>query len=174
MFNDYILPYGFLNEKRDTLFHWRTKFSQIFGDLVSNASNVTEAMTRIAAAVPRAAIEGILELNGAEMPGSQVKWRSETSPMNMSPQQVVEHGGSCTGTAITMAAAARSVGIPVRIAGCSQSVQDDDHHWVEFYDPDSPGPFNTSWHTKEGTSRGNEGGPWDKPSGPMNECLKEA
>ena len=33
-----------------------------------------------------------------------------------------------------MAAAARSVGIPIRIAGCSQSIQGDDHHWTEFYD----------------------------------------
>jgi hypothetical protein len=71
-----------------------------------------------------------------------------------------------------MAAAARSVGIPVRIAGCSQSIPGDDHHWVEFYDPTSPGPFNTSWHTKEGTSQGNAGGPWDSPSGPMAGCLK--
>jgi hypothetical protein len=40
------------------------------------------------------------------------------------------------------------------------------------YDPQSPGPFRTFWHTKEGTSRGNEGGPWDSPSGPMSGCLK--
>ena len=46
---------------------------------------------------------------------------------------------------------ARAVGIPARIAGCSESiVRGDDHHWVEFFDPSSPGPFNDSWHTKEG------------------------
>ena len=33
--------------------------------------------------------------------------------------QVVENGGSCTGTALTMLAAYRAVGIPARIAGCS-------------------------------------------------------
>lgn len=64
-----------------------------------------------------------------------------------------------------MAAVARSVGIPIRIAGCSQSIPDDDHHWTEFYDDkSSSGQFGDSWHTKEGVSKGNEGGPWDAPS----------
>ena len=51
-------------------------------------------------------------------------------------------------------AAARSVGIPARIAGCSQSIPNDDHHWVEYYDASAPGPFGSPWHTKEGTSAG--------------------
>ena len=51
---------------------------------------------------------------------------------------------------------------------------DDDHHWVEFWDSSLAGPFadDPAWHTKEGTSKGNKGGPWDSPSGPMNGCLK--
>ena len=69
-------------------------------------------------------------------------------------------------------AAARSVGIPARLAGCPESVvRGDDHHWAEFYDPASPGPFGDGWHTKEGVSAGNAGGPWDSPSGPMLGCL---
>merc|ERR1712032_722910 len=43
-----------------------------------------------------------------------------------------------------------------------------------FYDDSDGGPFqgeNSHWHTKEGTSAGNTGGPWDRPSGPMNRCL---
>ena len=41
----------------------------------------------------------------------------------------------------------------------------DDDHWTEFYDDKSAsGPFGDSWHTKEGVSKGNEGGPWDAPS----------
>jgi transglutaminase-like putative cysteine protease len=43
--------------------------------------------------------------------------------------QVVLHGGSCTGTGIVLVAAARSVGIPARLAGCPESVvRGDDHH----------------------------------------------
>jgi transglutaminase-like putative cysteine protease len=103
-------------------------------------------------------------------------------------------------------AAARSVGIPARLAGCSESVVRGDgawwgagrepprlergaswvrlfphtsapptrastgcadHHWAEFYDPLSPGPFGDFWHTREGSSAGNPDGPWDSPSGPM-------
>ena len=87
---------------------------------------------------------------------------------------MTQHGGSCTGTGIVMAAAARSVGIPVRLVGCSQSVPGDDHHWVEFYDASTTGPFaadSHAWHTREGTSAGNRDGPWDAPSAPMNTCL---
>jgi len=174
IFLDYVLPYSFLNEKRDVEFRWRPRFEQVFSDLVSNSSNTTEAMRRIADALPDVAIAGVLELSSMLVPGRTVRWKSETSPMHMSPEQVVLHSGSCTGTAITLAAAARSVGIPARIAGCSQSVQGDDHHWVEFYDDSYDGPFQNHfvWHTKEGTSAGNRGGPWDSPSGPMNGCLK--
>jgi hypothetical protein len=63
--------------------------------------------------------------------------------------------------------------LQARIAGCSNSiVEGDDHHWVEFYDPSQPGPFGDFWHTKEGVSEGNEGGPWDSVSGPMRGCLR--
>jgi hypothetical protein len=44
--------------------------------------------------------------------------------------------------------------------------------WVEFFDPSDPGPFGDSWHTKEGVSKGNAGGPWDGASGPMNGCMR--
>merc|ERR1711871_562578 len=85
-----------------------------------------------------------------------------------------------------MVVAMRSVGLPTRIAGCSNEFKDgswvnDDHHWVEFYSPNDAsaaaagtpnGPFSDGWHTKEGTSKGNAGGPWDAASGPMNGCLQ--
>eukprot|EP00658_Telonema_sp_P-2_P058172 TRINITY_DN4660_c0_g2_i6.p2 TRINITY_DN4660_c0_g2~~TRINITY_DN4660_c0_g2_i6.p2 ORF type:complete len:227 (-),score=48.07 TRINITY_DN4660_c0_g2_i6:199-879(-) len=132
-----------------------------------------EGEGEVADAMPAAAAAGMLQLGGVAIPGQTIRWQSESSPMNMSPEQVVLHRGSCTGTAIVMAAVARSVGLPVRIAGCSQSKAGDDHHWVEFWDNvTSSGPFKTSWHTKEGTSLGNSGGPWDAPSGPMSGCLR--
>lgn len=43
------------------------------------------------------------------------------------------------------------MGIPARLTGCSASIlRGDDHHWAEFYDAQSPGPFGDFWHTKEG------------------------
>ena len=155
---------------------WRKCFLQLFLPLANNASNVTAAMHALSDAIPHAAASGVLQLPlGVDVAGSVFRWKSETSPMRLSPEQVTElGGGSCTGTAVVMAAAARSIGIPARITGCSQSILDDDHHWIEFYDPSGAnGPFADGWHTKEGTSAGNEGGPWDSPSGPMNLCLKK-
>jgi len=173
VFMEYVLPYNFLNEKRDVQFNWRPRFLQILSSAVEDTETTTEAMHILADAIPTAAVAGALELNGTVVPGSLVKWVSETSPMRLSPEQVVTLGGaSCTGTAIVMAAAARSLGIAARVAGCSQSIPNDDHHWIEFYDPTSKGPFGDYWHTKEGTSAGNAGGPWDAPSAPMATCLK--
>ena len=98
---------------------------------------------------------------------------STTRPNTACSILQVFFGGSCTGTGIFLVLAARSVGIPTRIEGCSESVvRGDDHHWASFYDPADAGPFGDFWHTKEGESAGNEGGPWDAPSGPMSGCLQ--
>eukprot|EP00939_MAST-03C_sp_MAST-3C-sp1_P000190 g190.t1 len=122
MFLENVLPYNFLNEKRDVEFNWRSRFHQLLSEAVAETKTATEAMRVVAAAMPVTAPAGVLVLNSTAVPGSVVRWQSETSPMRLSPEQVVLLGGaSCTGTAITMAAAARSVGIPARVAGCSQS-----------------------------------------------------
>jgi hypothetical protein len=179
LFLNSVLPYGIFDEKRDLEWRWRTRFYQLFAPLVAGETNVTAAMQLLAAAIPSAAPLGALAMINASAPGGEttipgrpVTWRSEVSPAFISPQQVASFGGSCTGTAIVLVAAARSIGIPARIAGCSESVvRGDDHHWSEFFDPAAPGPFGDHWHTKEGTSAGNAGGPWDSPSGPMLGCL---
>jgi hypothetical protein len=174
-FRDYVLPYAFLNEKRDVAFRWRHRFFQLFYANTSALASATAAMHFLAAAIPKAAGAGALVLDGALVPGPVVRWESETSPMRLSPEQVIDlGGGSCTGTAVVLAAAARAVGIAARVAGCSQSIPGDDHHWIEYLDRAAgDGPLGEgAWHTKEGTSRGNAGGPWDAPSGPMNTCLQ--
>lgn len=196
IFANYVLPYGILDEKRDLSWRWRPRLQQLLltdaargsggpGPLVSWSDNITATMHTITKTLPHAYLDhavGVEVLANAtnpnpsfmSRPGSTVKWRSETAPAMLSPEQVVQYGGaSCTGTAVILVAAARAVGIPARIAGCSQSVVvGDDHHWVEFYDPTAAGPFGDYWHTKEGVSAGNEGGPWDGASGPMNGCLR--
>jgi hypothetical protein len=168
-----LLVFSFLDEKRDVNFFSRQRFYAMFLRNASRAPNITSAMHYLATTIPRAHASGVLSFDDQLIIGPPVTWESETSPMRMSPEQVIQlGGGSCTGTAIVLAAVARSVGIPVRVVGCSQSIPNDDHHWVEFYDPTVPSPFGDGWHTKEGTSSGNEGGPWDAPSAPMKGCLK--
>ena len=176
LFVDGVLPFAILDEKRDLSFRWRPRFARLFRDVTAGAASITDAMRKLAAAVPQAAALGLLALtNSGELellPGPPVSWRSSVSPAFISVEQVASFGGSCTGTAIVLVAAARAVGIPARLAGCGESIaRHDDHHWIEFWDGASPGPFGDFWHTKEGESAGNEGGPWDSPSGPMMGCL---
>ena len=107
----------------------------------------------LAALIPAAELQGVTELQKGSgdvelIAGGPVRWRSESSPLFLSSQQVVENGGSCTGTAVVLAAVLRSVGIPARVAGCSTEApkNEDDHHWVEFWDGADRGPFGDLWH----------------------------
>jgi hypothetical protein len=177
IFADAVLPYAMLDEKRDLWWRWRPRFARLFRDVTDGAASLTDAMRALADAVPHAEALGLLALsNGGELeivPGQPVTWHSSVSPAFISVEQVASFGGSCTGTGILLVAAARAVGIPARLAGCGESIaRHDDHHWAEFWDGATPGPFGDGWHTKEGTSTGNEGGPWDSPSGPMLGCLQ--
>lgn len=180
VFVDSVLPYSILDEKRDIWFRWRPRFSRLFSGMTAGASSISDVMRALAAAIPRAAALGTLALTDSDnfdiLPGPPITWHSSVSPAYISVEQVAAFGGSCTGTAAVLVAAARSVGVPARLAGCGESGQSlDDHHWVEYFSPpdsaDGPGPFGDGWHTKEGVSVGNAGGPWDSPSGPMLGCL---
>ena len=180
VFLDGVLPYAILNEKRDWSWRWRPRLARLFATAWDGAASIGDAMHNLSALIPSAAadfpnfiVANFSDMAGALQQGQVFRWHSETSPGFLSVQQVASRYGSCTGTGIVMVAAARAIGIPARLAGCSQTdVPNDDHHWAEYFDPASPGPFGTFWHTKEGTSKGNEGGPWDSPSGPMMGCLR--
>ena len=164
----HVVPYRFLNEDPGILFMPRQRLQRVLRPLIVGVRNCTQVAHIIANAIPTLRLL-IAPADGAST--QPITWRSETSPAMLSVEQVARFGGSCTGTAIVFGAALRAVGVPARLAGCSQSVPGDDHHWVEFLDPGSVGPFGDFWHTKEGTSAGNEGGPWDHPSGPMANCV---
>ena len=183
-FLDAVLPFATLNEKRDVAFRWRPRFYATLAPLLraSNATTVLGAFRVVVAAMPTLQLGGVYALTAAGgpsaanetlAPGAPISWRSESSPARLSVQDTVQFGASCTGTATTMAMAARSVGLPARVVGCSESVvRGDDHHWLEVRDWSAPGPFGTHWHTREGASAGNADGPWDAPSGPMLGCLQ--
>ena len=179
LFVDAVLPYAVIDEKRDLWWRPRARLAALLRN-ATGAPNATAAMRAVAATLPHAASQGVLALasgGGAAVealaPGPPFTWRSSTSPAYLSVQQVAAFGGSCTGTGVVLVAGARAVGVPARLAGCGQTdVAGDDHHWAEFWDGSAAGPLGAGgWHTKEGTSAGNEGGPWDAPSGPMLGCL---
>ena len=171
-FLDAVLPYAVIDEKRDVAFRWRPRFFTALMPVVAGATNVSGAFLALVVALPSTQITGAVALGGTLAAGPPVTWRSESSPARLSVQDVVQWGGSCTGTAVLQVAAARSVGLPVRLAGCSsESTVADDHHWTEVRDWANPGPFGSYWHTREGASAGNANGPWDAPSAPMLGCL---
>jgi hypothetical protein len=179
VFLENVIPYAAIDERRDVSFNWRSRFFQLLFANVSSYATLYDGAKSVANLMPYLQMEGALGLNSDTNYGTYVAWKSESSPAILSPHQTIQFGGSCTGTGITMLAAFRSVGIPARLAGCSNeyvdgAMLDDDHHWIEFWDDSVAGPFagTPEWHTKEGTSKGNAGGPWDSPSGPMNGCLK--
>lgn len=176
IFLEYVLPYAVLDEPRDITYDWRSRYHQLFSASVLAAQNgstdLLTAATTLSTLIPYAQPNGVLALQDVDISGEYVTWHSSSSPGILSPQQVGTFGGSCTGTGILMVLAARSVGLPARLVGCSQSITDDDHHWVEFWTDETSGPFGDGWHTREGTSNGNPDGPWDSPSGPMTTCLQ--
>ena len=87
---DYVLPYSLIDEKRDVAWQWRKRFLKLFLPLANNASNATAAMHALSAAIPHAAAGGVLQLPlGVDVAGSVFRWKSETSPMRLSPEQVV-------------------------------------------------------------------------------------
>lgn len=162
VFLDSVLPYAVLDEPRDFAWRWRPRLARLLAPYVADAANITAAVHAVAAVLPRAELAGLLLVQTGGTPdfvgGPPVTWVSSVSPAMLAVSDVAQHGGSCTGTGILFAAALRAVGIPARLAGCSESVvAGDDHHWVEWYDPQSAGPFGDFWHTKEGVSKGNEG-----------------
>jgi hypothetical protein len=148
VFLDAVLPWQVFDEKRDLSWRWRPRFAQLFGGAVAGAANLTAAMYALAAAIPAADPLGALAVNNANgtavVPGPPISWHSEVSPAYLSPQQVSTWGGSCTGTGIVLVAAARAVGIPARLAGCSQSIPDDDTTGASISTPARPGHLATA------------------------------
>ena len=103
IFLDHVLPYSFLDEKRDVKFSWRRRFYQLFLNAnVTSTQNITAAMHYLADTIPHAHATGLFAFDGGITQlnlGPAVRWQSETSPMRMSPSQVINlGGGSCTGT----------------------------------------------------------------------------
>jgi len=185
LWRENVLPFQSLDEKRDLYWRWRPTFYRTFSSApeFTSAKTITEAVKGLASLIPIAAMQGSGSGSAFLRPDGQhiitsvpVTWHTGMGAIDLSSQEIVENGGSCSGTAVLLAAVLRSVGIPCRVTGCSDesaaAAKGNDHHWVEYWDPSFPGPFGDAWHTKEGVSKGNAGGPWDGASGPMNGCMR--
>jgi len=118
MFFDCILPYACINETRD---EWRKSLRERCAPLIANAKTPSQA----------AAI-----LNRELFPLVGVKYSTKRKRADQSPRESMESGlASCTGLAIILVDACRSVGIPARFAGIPMWIDGSGNHsWTEVWD----------------------------------------
>src|SRR2546421_6470470 len=118
-FND-ILPFACMNEKRDA---WRKPLYERCRALVQDCGTSGEAGQRI-----NRKLFGLVK----------VKYSTERKRADQSPLQSIESGlASCTGLAILLVDACRSVGVPARVAGTPMWVNmRGNHTWAEIWDGD--------------------------------------
>ena len=118
MFFDCILPYACINETRD---EWRKSLRDLCLPLIANAKTPAQA----------AAI-----LNRELFPLVKVKYSTKRKQADQSPNESMESGlASCTGLAIMLVDACRSVGIPARFAGIPMWIDGSGNHsWAEVWD----------------------------------------
>jgi hypothetical protein len=144
IFLNEVLPYAVVDEKRE---QWRGKFYDIFAPIVRDAASAREAVEII-----NRDIEKTLG----------VKYNTNRSRTNQSPSESMAEGrATCTGLAILLVDALRSVGIPARFAGVPMWHDNSGNHsWTEVwidghwyfteYNPDSKGLDNAWFVSRSG------------------------
>jgi transglutaminase-like putative cysteine protease len=141
---EYVVPYAVVNEPRTD--HRPLLFRALRDDLRGyERSSSTENNN---ANPPREQLKEVVKLINTRLwsilgksPTEPIVFVSGQTPRIMDPLSVIAYGhSSCTGLAIVLIAALRSVGIPARMAGTPAWHGNDDegnHSWVEVYVPSS-------------------------------------
>lgn len=112
-----VLPYFVVDEVRDS---WRKELYELFAPAVAECATMEEAIKAVNSNIPR-------------MTG--VDYNTLREKTNQSPRESMRQGmASCTGLAILLVDALRSVGIPARFAGTA-SWHDNrgNHSWTEVW-----------------------------------------
>lgn len=126
LFLNDVLPYASLAEPRE---NWRPRLHALCAPLVANTSSPGEAALR---------------LNSKLWPLLNVSFKPLQSPHISAPFETMVNGfASCTGLAILLVDACRSVGVPARVVAVPEWVGDHDenghpqgggnHAWVEVW-----------------------------------------
>jgi transglutaminase-like putative cysteine protease/pimeloyl-ACP methyl ester carboxylesterase len=113
-----VLPYANLDEARHP---WRKEMVDLCLPIVKGCKTPTEAAQK---------------LNATLFAKTKVKYSTGRKKANQSPKETMETGlASCTGLAILLADACRSVGVPARVAGTPMWANNRGNHtWVEVWD----------------------------------------
>ena len=112
-----VLPYAVVDEVRDS---WRKDMYELFAPAVDTCKTMYDAICAVNANIP--ALTG-------------VHYNTKREKTNQSPRESMRQGmASCTGLAILLVDAYRSVGIPARFAGTA-SWHDNrgNHSWTEVW-----------------------------------------
>eukprot|EP00823_Brevimastigomonas_motovehiculus_P000047 TRINITY_DN10149_c0_g1_i1.p1 TRINITY_DN10149_c0_g1~~TRINITY_DN10149_c0_g1_i1.p1 ORF type:complete len:299 (+),score=39.42 TRINITY_DN10149_c0_g1_i1:103-897(+) len=132
-----VLPYASVDEPRE---NWRILFYDILFPLVKNVKSIPDAFAII---------------NSRIWQIWNISFVVDSTPKIMAPLETIAYRyASCTGHAILLVDALRSVGIPARVVGCPawNTPTGGNHNWVElffmnawsFVEPRS-NSFNATW-----------------------------
>ncbi len=118
VFNNFVLPHACFDEPRDP---WRADFYHRFWPWVKDCRTTSEAAQ---------------VLNQKVFAELKVKYSTGRRRANQSPAESIEQGlASCSGLAVILVDACRSVGVPARIAGIPKwANKEGNHTWVEVWD----------------------------------------
>jgi transglutaminase-like putative cysteine protease len=118
MFLNDVLPYSNVAETREP---WRRNMREIAAPLVKDCRTPAEAARR---------------LNEKLFPLVKVKYSTRRKKADQSPSESMKSGlASCTGLSILLVDACRAVGVPARLAGVKNWIDDRGNHtWVEVWD----------------------------------------
>jgi hypothetical protein len=121
LFLNDVLPYANVDEARHP---WRKELYELCLPLVKDCQTPAEAAQR---------------LNATIFPKLKVRYSTERKQPHQSPKESMESGkASCTGLAILLSDACRSVAVPARLVGTLWANKPGNHTWVEIWDG--------SWH----------------------------
>ncbi|HLQ36976.1 MAG TPA: transglutaminase domain-containing protein [Planctomycetota bacterium] len=140
LFLQWVLPYAAANEQRED---WRSDFVRRFAPLVADCKTPGEAALR---------------LNSKVFAALHVHYSTDRKRADQCPSESIAQGkASCTGLAILLADACRTVAVPARVVSVRWPHKPGNHTWVEVWDgsawrfvgADEPDPqgFVRAWFT---------------------------
>jgi len=132
VFYEYVLNYANVNEGRS---NWRPFLWDILTPMVQDKMNTTEKPLQLNDVVHLVNQKLWNSFAGHE----SISFHSGLTPLIFDPMSIIVYGyASCTGLAILLVSAFRTVGIPARIVGTpawNGQTDHGNHNWVEVYAP---------------------------------------
>ena len=142
IFYEYVLNYANFNEARS---NWRPLLWEMLNPLVRAKMNSTNAQLQ-----PNDVVRLVNQKLWNAFPSHEsIYFHSGQTPLIFDPMSVIVFGyASCTGLAILLVSALRTVGIPARVVGTpawNANPDKGNHNWVEVYHPNMASGGGDDW-----------------------------